>query len=116
MAIVFVLLLAGGLALAVIGWMGLLEKLPPNHFAGIRTPFTMKSADNWYRTHRAAAPLLIFGGVAVTAVALACLPFALLGKLPDGFALTVAVMGAVLVLGTAVGAWLAGTAAAKRAS
>ena len=68
MVIVVLALTFGGLGLLVIGLLALRGKLRRNHVAGIRTPFTMRSDENWYATHRHAAPVLIFAGVAVTAM------------------------------------------------
>jgi uncharacterized membrane protein len=103
-----------GVLLAAIGWLGWLQRLPPNHIAGIRTPFTMRSPENWYRTHHAAAPLLIFGGIAVVAVGISCLPFALADKLPGGFVRIVLSAQAGMILATALLSWRMGTSAAKR--
>ncbi len=106
-------LLAGSLFVAL-GVLGLLERLPPNPFAGIRTPYTHASPENWYRTHRAAAPLLIFGGVAVTMAALAFLPFALAGKLSDGLIAVIVIVFAAVLVAVALAAWLYGTKQAWR--
>jgi uncharacterized membrane protein len=103
----------GGLVLIVIGWLGLVGRLPRNHWAGIRTFYTMRNDENWYATHRAAGPLLIFGGVAVTAAALAFLPFAIAGKVPDRLAAAVSVALACVVFATAIASWLYGTRVAR---
>lgn len=105
-------LLAGSLFIAI-GILGLLERLPPNGLAGIRTRYTRASRENWYRTHRAAAPLLIFGGVAVTMAALAFLPFAVAGKLSDRVVAVVVAVFAGVLLAVAVAAWLFGTHQAR---
>ena len=104
--------LAGALFL-VLGWMSLAGSLPPNDVAGIRTSYTRRSPGNWYATHRAAAPVLIWVGVAVLAAGLAFLPFAIAGSLGDGL-----VIGLVVALGTllfmgAIASWLYGTRAAR---
>lgn len=39
-------------------------KLQPNGIVGIRLPWTMKSRENWDKTHRMARPLWIGGGAA----------------------------------------------------
>ncbi len=70
----------GSGSLAYLGFLGLLGKLRPNRWAGIRTAFTRASEQNWYDTHRAAGPILMYGGVLGFAVALAFAPFALAGK------------------------------------
>jgi uncharacterized membrane protein len=108
-----VVTLAGG-AFVFLGWLGLLGKLPPNHFAGIRTPFTRASEENWYVTHRAAGPILVFGGVAVFAAGLSGVPFALLGKLPAGFGLPFVTALTVVLVVTAIVSWQVGVGAAKR--
>jgi uncharacterized membrane protein len=107
------LVTVAGVLFVVLGWMGLLGKLPPNHIAGIRTPFTMRSEQNWYATHRAAAPLLIFGGVAATMAGLAFFPFAAAGKVSDALAASVCVAVAVLLGVTAITGWLFGTRRAR---
>jgi uncharacterized membrane protein len=103
-----------GIGMAAIGWLGWLERLPPNHFAGIRTPFTMRSPENWYRTHHAAAPLLIFGGIAVVAVGISCIPFVVADKLPVGFVRVVMSAQVGMVLASAFVSWKVGVSAAKR--
>lgn len=109
-----VVMTLGGGAFVALGWLGLLGKLPPNHVAGIRTPFTRASNENWYATHRAAGPMLVFGGVAVLAAGLSAAPFALAGKLPSGFGLTLTIALSVVLLGTALVSWRTGVSAAKR--
>lgn len=108
MAFALALVTLGGLAVVVLGWLGWLEKLPPNGLAGIRIPYTRRSPENWYATHHAAAPLLIFGGVAIVAAGMAFLPFSLAGKVSDGLAagITIALTGVLLMTvlaGTVVG-------------
>lgn len=103
----------GGVLLVVLGLMGLLGKLAPNHIAGIRRPFTTRSEENWYATHRAAAPLVIFGGVAATMAGLAVFPFAVAGNVSDGLAASVCVAVATLLGVTAIAGWVFGTRAAR---
>jgi uncharacterized membrane protein len=112
--VVFLLLSLAGAALTVVGLMGLLGKLAPNAFAGIRTPYTRSSPERWYATHRAASPYLVFGGVAVVSAALAFLPFAIAGRVSDGLGTGVAVVLGVVVLVAAFWSWRTGTAKAKR--
>jgi uncharacterized membrane protein len=92
-----VLLLVGGIVAAV-GVLGLLGRLPPNSWAGIRLPYTMACDKRWYDTHRGAAPVFIFGGVAVAVVNLSFLPFAIAGRIPDGLALVVVLASAFAIL------------------
>ncbi|MBA4180616.1 MAG: hypothetical protein C0506_08525 [Anaerolinea sp.] len=113
MALALTIATLGGVLFLVLGWMSLLAKLPPNTWAGIRTPYTRKSEENWYATHRAAAPVLIWSGVAVVATGLAFVPFALAGKLDDGLVAVVTFVLAGLLLGGAVGSWFYGTRVAK---
>jgi immunity protein, SdpI family len=49
------------LLLAVMG--NYLSNLRPNYFAGIRTPWTLESAETWRATHRLGGRLLFFGSV-----------------------------------------------------
>ena len=113
MAIAVAVLVLGAIVLVVVGWMGLAGKLPRNHLAGIRTPYTMRSEENWRATHRHAAPILIFGGVAVVAAGLAFLPFAIAGSVSDRFGSIVALILAGIMLATAVASWLFGTRRAR---
>lgn len=109
----FAVLAAGGLLFIVLGWLALNEKLPRNHIAGIRTPYTMRSEENWYATHRAAAPLLIYGGVAVAMAGLAFLPFAAAGKVSAGVGGAVMIAMAAVAFIVALASWLYGTRAAR---
>lgn len=113
MSVVFIVLVLGAVAFVVIGVLSLLQKLPRNAIVGIRTPFTLESDRNWYATHRAGAPWMIFGGVAVMMASIAFLPFALIGKLSDAAALTIIIILTVLLLVSAIGAWLFGTWGAR---
>ena len=116
MALGLGLVTLGGILFVITGWLAWLQKLPPNPVIGIRTRYTLASGDNWYATHHAAGPMLIFGGVAATMVGLAFLPFALAGKLPNGLSLSAVIAIAILLLFTAVASWLYGTRAAKAAA
>lgn len=107
-----VVTLAGALFL-VLGWMSLVGSLPPNSFAGIRTRHTRQTPENWYAAHRAAAPVLIWLGVAVLAAGLAFLPFAIVGKLADGLVLGLVIgLGSLLLIG-AVASWAYGARVGK---
>lgn len=53
-----------GLLFAFLG--NLMNSIKPNYFAGIRTPWTLESEDTWRATHRLAAKLWFWGGVALT--------------------------------------------------
>lgn len=41
----------------------ILPKLPSNFFAGVRTPWTLSSDKNWYKTHRLSGYVFVVGGV-----------------------------------------------------
>jgi uncharacterized membrane protein len=116
MAVALGLLTLAGILFIVLGWLGWLEKLPPNGVAGIRTRYTRASHENWYATHHAAGPLLIFGGVAATMAGLAFFPFSVAGKLPSGLALAAVIAVGVLLLSTALASWLFGTRASRAAA
>lgn len=116
MAIALGLVTLGGLLFVALGVLSLLEKLPPNAFAGIRTPYTRRSPENWYTTHRAAAPLMIFGGVGVMMAGLAFFPFSLTGHLSDGLSTAMVIVLAAVLLTTAILAWLLGTRASRMAA
>lgn len=113
MAAALLAVLVAGSVVVAVGVLGLLERLPPNSFAGIRTPYTRRSPENWYRTHRAAAPLFIFGGVAAVMAALAFLPFALAGKLADALTAGISLGAAAVLAGCAIAGWLVGTRQAR---
>ena len=44
----------------------LMNSIKPNYFAGIRTPWTLESEDNWRATHRLAGRLWVIGGIILT--------------------------------------------------
>ena len=113
-ALAFVLTLAAGAAITTVGVLGLVGRLPRNSWAGIRTRYTLSSDEAWAEVHRGAAPILIFGGVAVTMVSLAFLPFAVLGEVPGPLAVGVAAALAVVSLIMVLAAARAGTGAARR--
>jgi uncharacterized membrane protein len=50
-----------GLLFAGLGWY--FERLKPNYFIGIRTPWTLESEEVWIRTHKASAPVWMIGGI-----------------------------------------------------
>ena len=107
----------GSGALVYIGLLGLLGKLRPNRWAGIRTSFTHASEENWYDTHKAAGPVFVFGGIFAAAVSLAFVPFALAGKLNLVVGVAVLVLVATVILLTALLGLYAGTSfAAARAT
>ncbi|WP_295676398.1 SdpI family protein [uncultured Mucilaginibacter sp.] len=57
-----------GLLFAFIGNM--MNSIKPNYFAGIRTPWTLESEDNWRATHRLAGKIWFVGGLLITIIML----------------------------------------------
>ena len=53
-----------GLLFAFMGNM--MNSIKPNYFAGVRTPWTLESEDNWRATHRLAGKIWFAGGIALT--------------------------------------------------
>ncbi len=114
MWVVFAVILLGGLLLALLGWLGTHGRLPRQRIAGIRTAYTLSSEARWDATHRHGSPFLFFGGVATVAAAAALLPFALAGRLPDGFAVASFIVLANIAVFSAVLAWVVGESRARR--
>jgi uncharacterized membrane protein len=108
MVVGLIVIILAGLALVVVGYLGLTSKLAPNHFAGIRTRFTRASESNWYAAQRAGAPWMIFGGVAAMMAGLAFLPFVIAGKLSTGPALAINIVLLAIIVISAIGAWVFG--------
>jgi uncharacterized membrane protein len=113
MWVAFLFLLLASVALILVGWWGFQEKLPRQHWAGIRTPYSLASDEQWAAVHRYGSPYLIFGGVAALATAAAALPFAIAGSLPAGFSATVLVAIVIVVVVSALMAWILGERAAR---
>jgi hypothetical protein len=104
----------GGLVFIWIGVLGLLGRLPPNRWAGIRTPGTFASPDAWRAGHRAGAARLVFGGVAILATGFALVPFTLAGKLDDVIVAAGTIGLLALHAATGLAAWVSVTRAARR--
>lgn len=81
-----------GLGLLFVALGNVLPKSRPNRFAGIRTPWSMASTDNWIATHRAGGRLFMIGGVALVLAALLPLPPAARLSLVIGAIVTVTVL------------------------
>ncbi len=113
MWIAFMAMAFGGMALVSIGWMGWQGRLKRQHWAGIRTRYSMANDEQWFAVHRHGAMYMIFGGVAALAMSLSLLPFAIAGQLPDAFAVTMALIIAAVVLLSAMMSWLKGVSGAK---
>lgn len=115
MVIGLLVLFLGSVTVLAVAVMGLVGKLPRNHWAGIRLPYTMANDERWEATHRFAAPFLIFGAVGAASVTLAFLPFALAGRVSDTLGALVAIITAVVLLTAVVFGALIGVTASKRA-
>lgn len=63
-----VILSAVGLLLAVMG--NYMSAMKPNYFAGMRLPWTLKSPENWKKTHLLAGRLLFGGGLLIAGICL----------------------------------------------
>ncbi len=61
-----------GVLLMAVG--NILGKLTWNFFVGIRTYWTVDDPDVWERTHRAAGPVYMFGGLAILVASIAHAP------------------------------------------
>ncbi|AEV17031.1 hypothetical protein TCCBUS3UF1_19930 [Thermus sp. CCB_US3_UF1] len=62
------LFLALGLVFLVLGL--LLPRIPPNHFAGVRTPWTLESPEAWGKTQKRSGQVFALLGLLAWAVAL----------------------------------------------
>ena len=98
MAISFLLLFLVSLVLAAVGVLGLLGRLPPGSWIGIRLPYTLSSEERWYQAHRGAGPTLVFGGVAVAAINLAFLPFGIMGEISGTLGLIVTIASVTILI------------------
>ena len=112
MWVAFLVVLLGSGGLIVVGWLWLLERLPRQHWAGIRTHYSLANDEQWNAVHRFGAPYLVLGGAAAFAGALALLPFAIAGSLPTSFALA-SLAAFVLLVGISALLWRNGTRGAK---
>ncbi len=113
-AVLFLVTAFGGATLAAVGYLGMTEKLPRNHFAGIRLPYTMASEENWRVVHREAGPIMVLGAVAVLSSSLAFIPFALAGVIPTGLATGVVIGQAVVMVFASIVSARKGIAQAKK--
>ena len=46
-----------------------LPKVKRNYVLGIKLPWTVKSDENWYRTHRLGGVVFVFGGIFIISTA-----------------------------------------------
>lgn len=58
-----IVLAAVGLVVAIVGLLGLLERLPMNRFAGVRTSATMRDADTFRIGNKVAGLPVLVGGL-----------------------------------------------------
>jgi hypothetical protein len=100
--IVGALLVAAGVALVVVGWLGWRRRLPRNRFAGVRTAATLRDDETFAVGNQVGAPLgIAAGGVAVVGgAAMLAAPSAgagwVLGGLSAAGVLVLSVAGGVL--------------------
>jgi uncharacterized membrane protein len=93
-----------GAAIASVGVLALLGRLAPGSRIGIRLGIVTRSEAAWNAAHLAAAPMLIFGGAGVFAVAAAIAPFALAGKIGTFGTILVIMVCFGIMLGSAFSA------------
>lgn len=55
----------GGVGFLLAAMGNVMGKVKPNHFVGIRVPWTLDDDEVWRRTHRFAAPIWVLGGLAL---------------------------------------------------
>ena len=112
--VAFLAMALGAGALAVVGRKSTNGTLPPNRWAGIRTPYTFSSEDAWYSTHRHAGPVLERSGVIVAVAAVGCLILALVEVFTVALAAVAALVLSTAMVAAALYAWAHGTARARR--
>lgn len=86
-------LIFAGLSLLFVVIGNLLPKTKPNHYVGIRMPWTVNYPDVWYKTHR-------FGGFVMTAWGVVGLAMALF--VPDPIVAAYGVLGGTLTMITVI--------------
>ncbi|MFF0772493.1 SdpI family protein [Nonomuraea wenchangensis] len=95
--------LLGGLVLGVVGYLGLVGRLPRNEFAGVRTATTMRSDATFLAANRAAGvPTMAGGGAGVVGAVVAWLVPGEIGVVVATL-VAVAVMTGLTVLGAVKG-------------
>ena len=63
MIVAAIALVIGGLVVAGAGRLGLKDRLPRQHWAGMRTKTTLATDDTWVAAHRASGRATVTGGV-----------------------------------------------------
>lgn len=66
-------MVVAGLAIAVVGGLGMARKLPASWMIGIRLPATTASDEAWVETHVVAGPWLVLAGFVPVATGIAFL-------------------------------------------
>jgi hypothetical protein len=103
------LLMVAGLALLVIGTLGLRRRLPRNRFAGVRTLHTLRDAEAFAVANQVAAlPILAAGGIALAGGA------AVLGAPNPTLAVTLVALTGIGSLALTVAGGLLGDRAARQ--
>ncbi len=110
-ALVSIVLATGGVIVVRVGWLSARDRLSPQRVAGIRTPSTLANEKAWYTAQRAGSRATIGAGLVGVAAGIAGLVLA--GPRPD-IAVWVAVGGAIVVMGLAVGGAIRGIRAARK--
>jgi len=104
------LLVAGGVALAVVGGLGWRRRLPRNRFAGVRTVNTLRDEETFAVGNQVAAPLSLAAGAVAVLGGLAAL------ATPAGpLRLTLVLLALLGTLGLTVAGGVLGDRAAKLA-
>lgn len=71
--VVGVVMLAAGIALAVVGALGWRRRLPRNRFAGVRTPATLRDDETFAVGNQVSAPLTVTAGAGALIAGVAAL-------------------------------------------
>ena len=72
---IFTKTLIPGMALLFMFLGNYLGKTEPNGILGIRLPWTLRSEDNWKKTHRFVGRMYVLGGIGILALTLLAKPF-----------------------------------------
>lgn len=107
--LVGLVMLAGGAAVLLVGWLAAGDRLPRNGWAGIRTLTTLRDDETWYAAHRAGARWLLLSGAAAAIVGTALLAV----RPGDGAAGMLATVGGLVCGGCAIVAGIVGHRAAR---
>jgi len=67
-AVNLLLLIMYGVLLVSLVTGNYLNNIRPNHFIGVRTPWTMKNPEVWRRTHHLASRMMVVGSLAVMCI------------------------------------------------